>query len=95
MANVNVKFLFKTSNNRVSSDDSAKGTRLSLIEESYINKESEKQLTFLYNQFMSSRYVVVSQIKCKTYRLGYPCDVLVSHPVGWKYKYIGCSMLQK
>ena len=42
-ANVPVKFLFEVSNNRVSGDDSAKkGTQLSLIEKSYIIKESEK-----------------------------------------------------
>ena len=45
IANVPVKVLFKVSNNIVSGDDSAKkGTQLSLIEESYIKKESEKQL---------------------------------------------------
>ena len=44
-ANVPVKFLFEGSNNMVSGDDSAKkGTQLSLIEESYTIKESEKQL---------------------------------------------------
>ena len=46
-ANVPVKYLFEAegSNSMVSDDDSAKkGTQLSLIEESYINKESEKQL---------------------------------------------------
>ena len=44
-ANVPVKFLSKVSNDMVSSDDSVKkGTQLSLIEESYINKESDIQL---------------------------------------------------
>ena len=44
-ANVCVKFLFEVSNNMVSGDDSAKkGTQLSLIEESYINKQSEKTI---------------------------------------------------
>ena len=39
-ANEPVKFLFEVSNKIVSGDDSAqKGTQLSLIEESYINKE--------------------------------------------------------
>ena len=44
-ANMPVKLLFEGSNNMVSGDDSAKkGTQLSLIEESYTIKESEKQL---------------------------------------------------
>ena len=44
-ANVPVKFLLEVSNNMVSDDDSAKkGTPLSLAEEIYIHKESEKQL---------------------------------------------------
>ena len=44
-ANVPVKFLFEESINIVSGDDSAKkGTQLSLIEESYINKEKKKKL---------------------------------------------------
>ena len=44
-ANVPVKFLLEVSNNMVSGHDSAKkGTPLSLAEESYIHKESEKQL---------------------------------------------------
>ena len=41
-ANVALKCLFEVSNNMVSGDDSAKkGAQLPLIEESYINKESE------------------------------------------------------
>jgi len=53
-ANVPVKFLFEVSNNMVSGDDSAKkGTQLSLTEERYINKESEKQLRSRYDQFIS------------------------------------------
>ena len=37
----------------VSGDDSAKkGAQLSLIEESYISKESEKQLRSRYDQFI-------------------------------------------
>ena len=60
--------LFKVSNNMVSGDDSAKkGTQLSLTEESYINKESEKQLRTRYDQFISSKYVAVSRLKCKIY----------------------------
>ena len=44
-ANLPKKFLFEVSTNKVSGDVSAKnGTQWSLIEESYINKESEKQL---------------------------------------------------
>ena len=44
-ANVPVKFLLEVSNNMVSDDESAKkGTPLSLAEEIYIRKESEKQL---------------------------------------------------
>ena len=40
-----MKFLFEVSNNMVCGDDSAKkGTQLSLIEESYINKEFKKQM---------------------------------------------------
>ena len=47
--NVPVKFLFKVSSNIVSGNDSAKkGTQLSLVEEGYINKESEKQLRSRY-----------------------------------------------
>ena len=57
-ANVPVKFLFEGSNNMVSGDDSAKkGTQLSRIEESYINKESEKlprQLRSRHDQLISS-----------------------------------------
>ena len=57
-------FLFEVSNNTVSGDDSAmKGTQLSLIEDSYINKESEKQLRSRYDQFISSKYVAVSRLK--------------------------------
>ena len=48
-ANVPVKFLFDVSNNIVSGDEGAKkGTQLSLIEESYIIKEFEKQLRSRY-----------------------------------------------
>ena len=44
-AKVPVKFLFEGSNYIVSGDDSAKkGTQFSLIEDSYVNKESVKQL---------------------------------------------------
>ena len=67
-ANVPVKFLFEVSGNMVSGDDSAmKGTQFSLTEESYINKESEKQLRSRYDQFISSKYVAVSQVKSKVY----------------------------
>ena len=53
-ANVPVKFLSKVSNEMVSSDDSVKkGSQLSLIEESYFNKESEKQLSSQYDQIIS------------------------------------------
>ena len=45
MANMPMKFSFEVSNNMVSGNDSVKkGTQLSLIEESYINKESDIQL---------------------------------------------------
>ena len=56
----------------VSGDEGAKkGTQLSLIEESYINKESEKQLRLWYDQFISSKYVTVRRLKeCKIYRWG-------------------------
>ena len=57
-ANVPVKFL-------VSDNYSAKkGTQLSLIEESYINKESEKQLRSRYDQFISSKDVADFAIIC-------------------------------
>ena len=47
MGNVPFKFLLEVSDNIVSGDDNAKKhTQLSVIEESYINKESEKQLRF-------------------------------------------------
>jgi len=70
-ANEPVKFSFEVSNNMVSDDDSAKkGTQLSLTEESYINKESEKQLRSRYDQFISSKYVAVSRLKCKIYCWG-------------------------
>ena len=53
-ANVPVKFLSKVSNDMVSSDDSVKkGSQLSLIEESYFKKESEKQLSSQYDQIIS------------------------------------------
>ena len=42
-------------------------TQLPVIEENYINKESEKQLRSRYDQFISSKYVVVSQLKGKIY----------------------------
>ena len=68
--NVPLKFLLEVSNNMVSGDDSAKkGTQLSLIEESYTIKESEKQLRSWYDQFISSKYVAVSRLKCKIYRM--------------------------
>ena len=88
-AKVPVKFLFEVSSNIVSGNDSAKkGTQLSLIEESYINKESEKQLRFRYNQFIS---VAVSRLKCK------PCDRPASHSgsCGGGRNTLGCSMLRK
>ena len=45
----------------VSGDYSVKKSKqLSLIVESYINKESEKQLISPYDQFISSQYVAVS-----------------------------------
>ena len=47
MANMPVKVLFKGRNNMISGDSEKKGTQLSLIEESYINKESEKQFRSL------------------------------------------------
>ena len=63
--NVPVKFLFEVSNNMVSGDGSEmKGTQLSFTEESYINKESEKQLRSRYDQFTSSKYVAVSRLNC-------------------------------
>ena len=44
-ANVLVKFLLEMRNNIASGDDSAKkGTQLSHIEESQINRESEKEI---------------------------------------------------
>ena len=47
-ANVPVKFLLEVSNYMFSGADSAKkGTQLSLIEESYVNKESEKRIEIL------------------------------------------------
>ena len=82
----------------VSGDDSAKkGTQLSLIEESYINKESEKQLRSRYDGFISSKYVAVSRLKCKIYPLGviYRCD---GHSIQWWWgvrNTPGCSTLQK
>ena len=36
------------------------GTQLSLIEDSYINKEYEKQLRSRYDGFISSKYVALS-----------------------------------
>ena len=44
-------------------DYAKKGTQLCLIEESYIIKESEIQLRFRYDQFISSNYVAVSRLK--------------------------------
>ena len=65
MANVPLKFLLKMSDNIVCGDDNAKkGTQLSLIEESYINKESEKQLRSRYDQFISSKDVADFAIIC-------------------------------
>ena len=59
-ANVPVKFSFEVGNNLVSGDDSAKkNTQLSLIKESHINKEFEKQLRFRFDQFVSSKYVAI------------------------------------
>ena len=61
--NVPVKLLFQVSNNMVSGYDSEKkGIQLPLTEESYINKESEKQLRSRYDQFISSKYVAVSRL---------------------------------
>ena len=55
------KFLFEVSNKMVSSDDSTKkGTQLPLIEESYFNKESDKQFRSRYDQFISTTYVAAS-----------------------------------
>ena len=71
--------------------------QLSLIEESYINKESENQLRSRYDQFISSKYVAVSRLKCKIYRQGSPCDGLAFHSGegGWGNTYTpGCCMLQ-
>ena len=57
-----VNFLFEVSNNMVSGDDSAKnGIQLSLIEESYINKESEKQLRCRYDHFIYWRALARQQ----------------------------------
>ena len=65
MANVPLKFLLKMSDNIVCGDDNAKkGTQLSVIEESYINKESEKQLRSRYDQFISSKDVADFAIIC-------------------------------
>ena len=64
-ANEPVKFLFKfevsiEQQYIISGDYSAKkDTQLSLIEENYINKESEKQLRSRYDQFISSVRVTV------------------------------------
>ena len=67
--NVPLKFLFEVSNNMVSGDDSAKkGTQWSLLEESYINKEFEKQLRYRYYQFISFKYAAVSRLRGKIYR---------------------------
>ena len=56
----------------VSGDDSAKkGTELSLIKESRIDKKlKKKQLRFRYDHFISSKYVAVSWLKGKIYRWG-------------------------
>ena len=71
-SNVPAKFLFEVNDNMVSGDGSAKkGTQLSLIEESCINKGfKKKQLRSRYDQFISSKYVAVSRLKCKIYRWG-------------------------
>ena len=67
--NAPMKLLFEVSNHMVSGNDSAKkGTQLSLTEESYINKKSEKQSRSRYDQFISSKYV--SRLKCKIYCWG-------------------------
>ena len=65
-ANVPVKFLFEVSNNMVSGDDSAKnGTQLSFIEESCIIKELVLKLIFRYDQFISSKSMLLSAgLKC-------------------------------
>ena len=61
-----MKFLFEVSNNMVSGNNSAKkGTHLSLIEESYINKEFKKPLRSWYNQFISSKYVAVFGLRAE------------------------------
>ena len=77
-----VEFLFEqVCNNMVSCDDTTiwlvamtvqrkVHRQLSLIEESYINKESEKQLKSRYDQFISSEYVDVSRFKCHIYCWG-------------------------
>ena len=57
------KKLIEPDDNMDSGDDSAKGTQLCLIEESYIIKESEIQLRSRYDQFISSKYVAVSRLK--------------------------------
>ena len=46
--------------------------KLSLIEESYINKESENQLRSRYDQFISSKYVAVSRLSAKFTAKGNP-----------------------
>ena len=62
MANVPMKLLFEVSNNMVSGDDSAKiCIQLSLIKESYIDKESENNWDlgmislFLQNMLLLAR----------------------------------------
>ena len=54
------------SNNLVGGDDSAKnGTQLSFIEESCIIKELVLKLIFRYDQFISSKYMLLSaSLKC-------------------------------
>ena len=68
-ANVPVKFYSKWVT-KVSGDSAKKGTQLSLIEDSYIKKEFEKQLRSRYVQFISTKYVAVSRLKGKVYRWG-------------------------
>ena len=72
-ANLPAKLLFEVNNNMISDDDSAKkGTQLSRIEESCINKKCKKKLRFQYDQFISSKYVAVSWLKGKIYLWGNP-----------------------
>ena len=61
-----MKFLVEVSNSMVSGDDSAKkGTQLSLIEDSYINNEFEKQLRPRYDQFILLNILLLAGLRAK------------------------------